>query len=142
MILIDTGPIIAFFDASDDYHRICIDILKSINEPLITTWPVLTEAFYLLGFSWQAQDNLWEFISRGGIEIFPIDTKMQGRCRKLMKKYKDLPMDLADGSLVVLAESKNLERIFTLDHKDFQIYRFAKNKKFKLMPTRLSSISS
>jgi predicted nucleic acid-binding protein len=137
MILLDTGPIVAFFDASDDYHQICIDILKNINEPLITTWPILTEAFYLLGFSWQAQDNLWEFMSRGGIETFPIDAKMQSRCRDLMKKYKDLPMDLADASLVVLAESKNLAKVFTLDHKDFKIYRFAKNKKFKLTPARL-----
>jgi len=59
-------------------------------------------------------------------------------CRELMKKYKDLPMDLADGSLVVLAESKNLEKVFTLDHKDFKIYRFARDKKFKLLPARLS----
>ena len=138
MILLDTGPIVAFFDASDDFYQICIDILKKIKEPLITTWPVLTEAFYLLGFSWKAQDNLWAFILRGGVEIFSLDLKMQARCRELMEKYKDLPMDLADGSLVVLAESKNLEKIFTLDHKDFKIYRFAKDKKFKLLPSRLS----
>ena len=138
MILLDTGPIVAFFDASDDFYQICIDILKKIKEPLITTWPVLTEAFYLLGFSWKAQDNLWAFILRGGVEIFSPDLKMQARCRELMEKYKDLPMDLADGSLVVLAESKNLEKIFTLDHKDFKIYRFAKDKKFKLLPSRLS----
>jgi hypothetical protein len=137
MILLDTGPIVAFFDASDDFYQICIDILKKIKEPLITTWPVLTEAFYLLGFSWKAQDNLWEFILRGGVEISSLDLKMQARCRELMEKYKDLPMDLADGSLVVLAESKNLEKIFTLDHKDFKIYRFAKDKKFKLLPNRL-----
>jgi predicted nucleic acid-binding protein len=62
MILLDTGPIVAFFDASDDFYQTCVDILKKIKEPLITTWPVLTEAFYLLGFSWKAQDNLWEFI--------------------------------------------------------------------------------
>ncbi len=138
MILLDTGPIVAFFDASADYYQICIDILKMIKEPLITTWPVLTEAFYLLGFSWKAQDNLWEFISRGGVDIFSLDLKMQARCRELMKKYKDLPMDLADGSLVVLAESKNLEKVFTLDHKDFKIYRFARDQKFKLLPARLS----
>jgi predicted nucleic acid-binding protein len=138
MILLDTGPIVAFFDASDDFYQICIDILKKIKEPLITTWPVLTEAFYLLGFSWKAQDNLWEFILRGGVKIFSLDLKMQARCRELMKKYKNLPMDMADGSLVVLAESKNLQKVFTLDHKDFKIYRFAKDKKFKLLPSRLS----
>lgn len=137
MILLDTGPIVAFFDASDDYHEACIELLKGIEEPLITTWPVLTEAFYLLGFSWRAQDNLWEFIERGGVKILSMDDKQQARCRQLMKKYSDLPMDLADGTLVVLAESKKVKKIFTLDHKDFQIYKPARIKRFTLLPARI-----
>ena len=71
MILLDTGPIVAFFDASEKYQNLCLDVLKKIKGPLITTWPVLTEAFYLLGFSWRAQDKLWEFIMRGGLEMAP-----------------------------------------------------------------------
>ena len=137
MILIDTGPIVALFDASDSYHNLCAKELKRFNQPLITTWPILTEAFYLLAFSWKAQDNLWEFIMRGGIEILSLDVKMQSRCRELMKKYNDLPMDLADGTLVVLAESQGINRIFTLDHRDFKIYRIANRKKFKLVPSHL-----
>jgi len=137
MILLDTGPIVAVFDASDAYHHACVEALKRIKEPLITTWPVLTEAFYLLGFSWRAQDNLWEFIMRGGLEVLSLDVKMQARCRELMKKYHDLPMDLADGTLVVMAESQGLEKVFTLDHKDFKIYRLANRKKLKLLPERL-----
>lgn len=137
MILLDTGPIVAFFDASDAYHQLCIETLKRIKEPLVTSWPVLTEAFYLLGFSWGAQDNLWEFIMRGGVEILSLDVKMQARCRRLMKKYKDLPMDLADSTLVVLAESRKMDRVFTIDHKDFKIYRLANEKKFKLLPSHL-----
>jgi len=137
MILLDTGPIVALFDASDDYHKICVDLLQSVNEPLITTWPVLTEAFYLLGFSWKAQDNLWEFIMRGGIEIFSLDDKQQLRCRQLMEKYSDLPMDFADGTLVVLAESNKIKKVFTLDHRDFQIYKPARIKSFSLLPSRL-----
>ena len=74
---------------------------------------------------------------RGGVEILSLDVKMQVRCRELMKKYMDLPMDLADGTLVVLAESKKIDRVFTLDHRDFKIYRFAKNKIFRLLPSRL-----
>jgi predicted nucleic acid-binding protein len=61
MILLDTGPIVAFFDASNFYHSICIEALKDIEGPLLTTWPVLTEAFYLLGFSWKAQNNHKDF---------------------------------------------------------------------------------
>ncbi|MFC1821584.1 type II toxin-antitoxin system VapC family toxin [Thermodesulfobacteriota bacterium] len=138
MILLDTGPIVAFFDASDNYHNLCIETLKKMKEPLVTSWPVLTEAFYLLGFSWGAQDGLWEFIMRGGVEILPLDVKMQARCRVLMKKYNDLPMDLADCTLVVLAESRGIEKIFTLDHRDFKIYRLAHKKKLRLVPASLS----
>ncbi len=134
MILLDTGPIVAFFDASDHYHHACIELLKTVNEPLVTTWPVLTEAFYLLGFSWRAQDNLWEFIVRGGVEILSLNDIQQSRCRQLMEKYNDLPMDLADGSLVVLAESQKVKKIFTLDHKDFNLYKPSHIKFFTLLP--------
>lgn len=137
MILLDTGPIVALFDSSDAYHDLCVEVLKGISQPLITTWPVLTEAFYLLGFSWKAQDNLWEFIMRGGIEILSLDEKMHARCRELMKKYQDLPMDLADGALIVLAEYREINEVFTLDHKDFKIYRTHKRKKLKLLPSQL-----
>ncbi len=137
MILLDTGPIVAFFDSSDGYHKICVDLLRSVNEPLVTTWPVLTESFYLLGFSWKAQDNLWEFIARGGIEILSLDDMQQVRCRQLMEKYADLPMDLADGTLVVLAESKRVKKVFTLDHRDFQVYRPKHTKRFTLLPSRI-----
>jgi predicted nucleic acid-binding protein len=138
MILLDTGPIVAFFDGSDNYHGTCVEILKRIKEPLLTSWPVLTEAFYLLGFSWRAQDNLWEFITRGGIEILSLDAAMRARCRELMEKYKDLPMDLADGTLVVFAEANGVEKVFTLDHKDFRTYRISQRRRFKLLPNRLA----
>ena len=60
---------------------------------------------------------------RGGIEILSLDEKMHARRRELMKKYHDLPMDLADGTLIVLAEYREINEVFTLDHKDFKIYR-------------------
>ena len=137
MILLDTGPIVAFFDASDHFHHACIEMLKTVKEPLVTTWPVLTEAFYLLGFSWKAQDNLWEFILRGGVDILSLNHSQQARCRQLMEKYSDLPMDLADGTLVVLAESQKIKKVFTLDHKDFKIFKPKQIKYFTLLPDRI-----
>ncbi|MEJ2280037.1 MAG: PIN domain-containing protein, partial [Candidatus Lokiarchaeota archaeon] len=97
----------------------------SLPGSFATVWPVFTEAVYLLNFSWKAQDNLWEFIMRGGVDVLSMDDKQQIRCRQLMKIYADLPMDLADGTLVVLAESKKVKKVFTLDHKDFQIYKIS-----------------
>ena len=134
MILVDTGPLVAFFDASDNYHRICLNVLKDLDSPLLTVWPVLTEAFYLLNFSWKAQDNLWEFLARGAMEIVHPERKEMERCRVLMNKYKDLPMDLADAALVATAETTKIKTIFTLDYKDFNLYRPLHVEGFELIP--------
>lgn len=137
MILIDTGPIVAFFDRDDRYHRLCIEILKEIKEPLLTTWPVITECFYLLNFSFEIQDNLWLFIQRGGVEIHPLEKEYYVRCRELMKQYHNLPMDLADATLVAVADVCGVSKIFTLDHKDFSTYRLRQKKRFSLIPSKL-----
>lgn len=137
MIIIDTGPIVALFDKDDQYHQHCIEILKGIKEPLVTTWPVITEAFYLLNFSGSVQDALWQFIQRGGIRIEQSEENIYFRIRELMNKYHDLPMDLADATLVVLGEEKKLSTIFTLDHKDFCIYRPKHKRRFTLIPPKV-----
>jgi predicted nucleic acid-binding protein len=137
LILIDTGPIVAFFDKDDRHHALCVEILKEIREPLVTTWAVLTECFYLLNFSWEVQDTLWLFIQRGGMEIYPLEKDFLNRCRELMKQYRDLPMDLADATLVALADILEVPKIFTLDHKEFTIYRFKQKKRFTLIPEKL-----
>lgn len=138
MIIIDTGPIVALFDKDDKYHRRCIEIIKGIKEPLITTWPVLTEAFYLLAFSPSVQDDLWEFIQRGGVRIEPIEENLHQRCRELMKKYRDLPIDLADATVVAIGEKMKLTTVFTLDHRDFHLFRPRHKKRFTLIPNSLS----
>ncbi len=137
MILIDTGPLVALFDTSDKYHQLCLEIMKKIQHPLVTTWPVITEVFYLLNFSWKVQDNFWEFIQRGGLEIPEISFTERRRCQELMKKYHDLPMDFADASLVAGAETRDLRTIFTLDYKDFSIYAPRRMRGFILLPPSL-----
>lgn len=137
MILIDTGPIVALFDKDDRRHSLCLDILKEMRDPLLTTWPVLTECFYLLNFSWEVQDRLWLFILRGGIHIHAIEKEDILHCRHLMKQYGDLPMDLADATLVAIADALDLSKIFTLDYKDFSIYRFKGKKRFTLIPSQI-----
>jgi len=133
MIAVDTGPIVALFDKNDNKHYICVETFKAIREPLSTTWPVITEAFHLLGFSRTVQDDLWEFIERGTVLIYDLDKTLVKTCRELMRKYHDLPMDLADASIVAMADTENIRTIFTLD-KDFKVYRTGHNKQFKLLP--------
>jgi predicted nucleic acid-binding protein len=90
-----------------------------------------------LNFSWEVQDNLWLFIQRGGIEIYPLERGLLIQCREFMKQYRDLPMDLADATLVVLADALQVPKIFTLDHKDFSIYRFKQKRRFTLIPSEI-----
>jgi uncharacterized protein len=133
VILIDAGPLVALIHADDAHHERCVEALSSIKEPLLTVWPAVTEAMYLLGFSWKAQDALWELLARGVVSLVSVDKPDHARMRELMKRYRDLPMDLADAALVVVAERERIRRVFTLDHRDFRVYRPAKLGRFTLI---------
>jgi uncharacterized protein len=126
MILIDTGPLFALFSAQDPDHQACKTILKTIKSPPHTTIPVLTEVCYLMSASHYSINNLAEFIKRGGIQLWSMDIKALERAFILMEQYADCPMDFADASLIVAAESLKTNRIFTLDKQDFSTYRLRK----------------
>ena len=123
MILIDAGPLVALVDADDQYHEKCVDCLKSLREPLVTVWPSLVEAVYLLGDLPKAQEALWEMLARGVLQFLPLDLTDVPRMRELMNKYADRPMDLADAALVRVAEREGIRKIFTVERKDFIVYR-------------------
>lgn len=137
MILVDTGPLVALIHEDDDYHEVCKKTFAAISEPLGTVWPVLTEAMYLLGFSLQAQIALWEMAESGAVELLALGSEDIARMKELMRKYRDLPMDLADAALVRVAERERLRRVFTVDRRDFQIYRPSRIGRFTILPPRL-----
>jgi len=134
MTLVDAGPLVALVHAGDQQHERCRDAMRSIPASLGTAWPVLAEAMYLLNFSWRAQDILWEMIQSGGVQVLSLDTGDIPRMRQLMEKYRDLPMDLADAALVALAEREGIRRVFTLDRRDFEVYRPARLGRFSVIP--------
>jgi predicted nucleic acid-binding protein len=123
MILLDTGPTVALFDPKDALHPRCRAVLKTMREPLITTVPVLTEAFHMLSPSSRGADRLRDFIARGGATVWFFDAPALARAFELMERYADHPMDLADASLIVAAESLSITRVFTIDREDFATYR-------------------
>ncbi len=123
MILIDAGPLVALVDADDQHHEKCVACLKSLREPLVTVWPPLVEAVYLLGDLPKAQEALWETLARGAVQLLRLDLADIPRIRELVIKYADRPMDLADAALVRVAEREGIGRIFTVDRKDFAVYR-------------------
>lgn len=134
MILVDTGPLVALLHADDQNHDRCVKTLKSLEEQMVTVWPVVTEAMYLLNFSWEAQAALWEMIVTEALVILPLDQEDAPRMKDLMRKYRDLPMDMADAALVRIAERERFRRVFSLDRRGFTVYRPEKVERFSIIP--------
>ena len=133
-VIVDTGPLVAILDRSDRHHAACVETLRQIRTPLISVWPVITEASHLLAFSHAAQDALLELIADGTIAIESLTLDDVARVRELAASYADLPMDLADAALVCVAERLKLRTIFTTDRRDFSVYRGKRNARFRLLP--------
>jgi predicted nucleic acid-binding protein len=133
-ILVDAGPLVALIDRSDPHHSECRRTLQGIRGMLLTVWPVLTEAVYLLGFSNTAQKALLEMVELGTLRLAGLDAADVLRVRELMSKYEDLPMDLADAALVRVAERERIRKVFTIDKRDFTVYRPLKIGRFAILP--------
>jgi hypothetical protein len=123
VILVDTGPLVALFDPRDASHGRCQEVLRIVREPLMTTVPVLTEAFHMLSPASRGSDTLRDFIARRGATVWFLDDAALQRAFELMEQYADHPMDLADASLIVAAETLATTKIFTVDREDFLTYR-------------------
>lgn len=133
MIIADTGFWVALLDQRDAYHQNAHECLRVYNEPLITTWSVLTETCYLLltRKNVQTQIKFIEQLNQGLFTVFNLAPSHGKRIAELMTKYADLPMDLADASLVVLAEHLGHGRIFSVDQRDFYTYRWKNTEPFQ-----------
>ncbi len=123
MILVDTGPVVALFDPADADHQRCVDVLRTVEQPMATTVPVLTESFHLLQPASVGAQRLMDFLADDGLRVLFLDDEDLARAFQLMARYADAPMDLADASLVVLAERLELQEIFTFDRSHFYAYR-------------------
>jgi predicted nucleic acid-binding protein len=111
-----------------------VETAREIRCPLLTVWPVITEAMHLLSFSYRGQDALWEMVAGQALRIAELTQEDTPRLRQLMRKYSDLPMDLADAALVRIAERDKLSTIFTLDRSDFRVYTPSHIRAFRLLP--------
>ncbi|MEX0267666.1 type II toxin-antitoxin system VapC family toxin [Leptolyngbyaceae cyanobacterium UHCC 1019] len=133
MIIADTGFFVALGNRTDQDHLLALQLLDQLNEPLVTTYPVITEACYLLlnRVNPVAQCNFLETIAENMVGVFELNSQQVRRMVELMRRYADLPMDMADASLVVLAESLGHGRILTVDRRDFSIYRWNHQEPFE-----------
>lgn len=121
-IIIDAGPLIALFNPKDKYHPTVINYLKQHKPALLTTWPVITEVMHMLNFNVNIQLNFLEWLDRGALAMFDLSKNHLNRIAALVRKYHDVPMDLADASLVIIAEELRIRKIMTID-SDYLIYR-------------------
>jgi uncharacterized protein len=134
MILVDAGPLIALVDADDRHHRACAISFSAVREALGTVWPVLAEAMYQVSDVRGGPAAIWQLIERGAVRLLPLDEEDVPRIRELMEKYADLPMDLADAALVRVAERDGIRTVFTIDRRDFTIYRLKGGRRLAILP--------
>ena len=132
-VIADTGFWYALLCQDDFYHTKTINALRQLNSTLICTWPVITETSYFLQ-SRMGQKQACEFLAshdEGLYEIYDLTAEHMRRIVTLMYKYADLPMDLADASLVILAEELGHGRILSTDMRDFKTYRWKNHNPFQ-----------
>ena len=126
-IIVDSGPLIALFDHDDKYHNKVVNFLKTYDGNLLTTWAVMTEVSHMLAFNLKVQINFLKWVELGGVKLIDLDQKDLQKLIKYMEKYLDVPVDLADGSLMIVAENHHIKEILSID-TDYDIYRTLKKK--------------
>ncbi len=121
-LLCDAGPLVAFFNRTDQYHVWARERFEQIFHPLRTCEAVLSEALFLLQSDGLSAGPLFEAISRGKLRVSFAARDHWPNLQRLIKRYENLPMSLADACLVRMSELEPGLRVFTTD-RDFQIYR-------------------
>jgi uncharacterized protein len=133
-VLVDTGPLVAILSSEDLYHEVCVSTLKDLSGPLLSCWPVLTEVAWLLRRYPHVIQQLLKSLGNGFLHLLPLASEDAKRIGATMLKYENIRPQLADACLVYLAERERIETIFTLDQRDFSIYRRGRKRPFRIIP--------
>ncbi len=133
-VLVDTGPLVAILRGADQYHDLCVRTLTELREPLLSCWPVITEAAWLLRRHPRAVEKLLLGSAGSFLEVAEVSGAEAVPIVEIMTRYAGLRPQLADATLVYLAGRERIDTIFTLDRRDFLVYRSARNRPFRLIP--------
>jgi predicted nucleic acid-binding protein len=133
-VLVDAGPLVAIMSRADHYHETCVEALHDLPGPLFSCWPVITEAAWLLRKHAGTVRQLLKAISEGFLELLPIQSTEAAEIGKLMEKYRNIRLQLADAALVYLAARDGFDVIFTLDRRDFSVYQAGRKGAFRIVP--------
>jgi predicted nucleic acid-binding protein len=130
----DAGPIIALINRRDPYHSSCKTAAEGLGFPLFTVWPVVVEAYYVIESHNGPADRVLHWLTAGHLRLIDLRETEIRRMRQIIRKYSDLPMDLADAALVAACERMKIRRVFTVDKRDFMVYRPAHVSSFDILP--------
>ena len=133
-MLVDTGPIVAILSEADEHHSICVEQLHPIKSPLLTCWPVITEVVWLLREYPAAARRFLSSFHGQPFELAPLTEADLPGITAILAKYEDLGIQVADASLIHLANREGIDTIFTLDRRDFGVMRLARGKRVRLIP--------
>jgi uncharacterized protein len=131
--IIDTGFFVALGNKSDQNYKKATALLKALpQKKWITTWPVFTETCHLLSkISYNLLILFLKNYEDKAFEVFDLTHEHARKLTVLMQQYRELPMDLADASLVILAEHLGHGTIISTDMRDFKIYKWKNHKPFQ-----------
>ncbi len=132
-LLLDTSALVSLLDRSQSRHAECVAFFRAWSGAVVSTEAVLTEASHLLGRVHGGREACVRFFTEGGATLVPSDASTLRRCLELVRPYADLPLDVADATLVVLAEDLGSDSVFTLD-ADFDVVRLASGAPLRRVP--------
>lgn len=132
--LVDAGPLVAYFRRNDSNHELCVVASQEIEVPFLTSWPVLTEAAWLLRNDLIATKGVFHGIEDGLIRILTLDDQFTKWGPAFLERYQKIGAQLADASLVYLTEREKIDNVFTLDRRGFSIYRTNRNRALTIIP--------
>ncbi|MGA3026097.1 MAG: PIN domain-containing protein [Bryobacteraceae bacterium] len=133
-VLVDTGPLVAILSSRDSNHRRCVAELQRVRAPLLTCWPVLTEAAWLLRGRPELVLKLLGLPGTDLLRLLPLHESDAPAIGALLKKYRGLRLQLADAALLHLAHREGIESVFTLDVRDFSVMRTQSKRRLRLLP--------
>lgn len=132
--VIDTGPLVAIVRSREKAHEACVKALKGLRVPLLTCWPVLTEAAWLLRTESEGRKALGGLIRSGSVRLVELDEEALYWILDFLDRYASAGAQMADAALVYLAERVGIDTVFSLDRRDFSIYRTTDGRALSLVP--------
>lgn len=133
-VLIDTGPIVAILSVDDEHHDRCSAALTALTPPLLTCWPVVTEAAWLLRKRPGTLTKMFGGFHGGFFTLLSLNGDDLPAIADLMTRYESSGVQLADAALAYLAEREKIRTVFTTDRRDFSIIRLQRNRALRLIP--------